>query len=102
MIITGGFNVFSREVENALLQNSKIKDAAVFGCPDDEWGEVVVAAIVTEPNYELSASEAINDCRKYIASYKKPREVLFIEEIPRNNSGKIDKNELKRLWSKGN
>ncbi|HER26549.1 MAG TPA: AMP-dependent synthetase [Rhodospirillales bacterium] len=98
MIISGGFNVYSREVEEALFAQADIKETAVIGLPDAEWGEIVCAFVVRQPGSELDASTVIDHCRDLIAGYKKPRVVEFIETLPRNNSGKVDKAELQLIF----
>lgn len=96
MIITGGFNVFAREVEDALQQNPDVVEAAVTGMPDSEWGEIVVAAVVTRPGVSPAPDAVAAGCRDYIAGYKTPRKVVFVEALPRNVAGKVNKEELKR------
>lgn len=93
MIISGGFNVYAREVEDALFRLPGVADAAVFGLPDDRWGEVVVAAIVARPGH----SPDLTGLGELIAGYKKPRRMLRLEELPRNLAGKVDKGALKAL-----
>lgn len=95
MIITGGFNVFAREVEDALQQNPEVIEAAVTGLPDPEWGEIVVAGVVLRPGAAPDADAIAAGCRDYIAGYKKPRRVVFMEALPRNVAGKVNKTELK-------
>jgi acyl-CoA synthetase (AMP-forming)/AMP-acid ligase II len=96
MIVTGGFNVYAREVEDALLQNSDVSDAAVVGRPDNEWGEVIVAALVMRDGTDVPVYEIKESCRPYMAGYKIPREIVFVDNIPRNASGKTDKFLLKK------
>jgi len=96
MIVTGGFNVYAREVEDALLQNSDVSDAAVVGRPDNEWGEVIVAALVMRDGTDVPVDEIKESCRPYMAGYKIPREIVFVDNIPRNASGKTDKFLLKK------
>jgi acyl-CoA synthetase (AMP-forming)/AMP-acid ligase II len=93
MIITGGMNVYPAEVEAVLEQHPGIYEAAVFGIPSREWGEAVHATVVSRPGASLSADEVISFSREHLASYKTPRSVSFIDELPRTGSGKI----LKRL-----
>lgn len=93
MIISGGFNVYAREVEDALFRLPGVADAAVFGIPDPQWGEVVVAAIVPRPG-AVQDLAALGDL---IAGYKKPRRVLTLDELPRNLAGKVDKGALRAL-----
>ncbi len=95
MIITGGENVYSIEVENALYENPKILEAAVFGVPDERWGESVRAAVVLRPGEEADEEEVIAHCRSRLASFKAPRTVVFLSELPRTGSGKISKQTLR-------
>jgi long-chain acyl-CoA synthetase len=89
MIISGGFNVYPREVEAALEQHPDILECAVFGVPHDEWGEAVTAAVVTGPDAALSVDQIIEFCRAHVARYKVPKSVEFHEELPRNTAGKL-------------
>ena len=94
MIISGGFNIYAREVENTLQSHPAVQEAAVFGVPDNEWGEAVAAAIILKPGMNLSAGEVISHCRERLAAYKKPRHVYFVPEFPRSTLGKIQKQKL--------
>jgi acyl-CoA synthetase (AMP-forming)/AMP-acid ligase II len=93
MILTGGENVYPREVEEVLYQHPAVADAAVIGAPDPKWGEKVVAVICRRS--DVSGDELIAFCRERIASYKKPRHVVFVDALPRNASGKVLKRELR-------
>jgi acyl-CoA synthetase (AMP-forming)/AMP-acid ligase II len=95
MIISGGENVYSREVEEVLYQHPAVVDAAVIGTPDDTWGEVVTAVIVPVPGSTLTADEIVTFARDHLGGYKRPRRVEFVEELPRNASGKALKRELR-------
>jgi acyl-CoA synthetase (AMP-forming)/AMP-acid ligase II len=95
MIITGGENVYSIEVENVLYMNPKVLEAAVFGVPDEKWGEVVRAAVVLKPGKTATSDEIIDSCRDRIAAFKLPRKVEFLDELPRTGSGKISKKLLR-------
>lgn len=97
MIISGGENIFSLEIENVLLRNEKIMEAAVVGVPDDQWGEVVKAYIVLRPSVTMSKDEVVNFCQEHLASYKKPRYVEFVDALPKNSLGKILKKDLRKL-----
>jgi acyl-CoA synthetase (AMP-forming)/AMP-acid ligase II len=99
MIISGGENIYSWEVEEALRSHAAVAEAAVIGVPDPEWGESVKAFVVTR--MEVTADDLIAHCRTAIASYKKPRTVEFVEALPRLFNGKIDKKALRApFWSK--
>lgn len=96
MIITGGENVYSAEVEAVLYKHPKIYEAAVVGVPDEKWGERVKAFIVLMPGEKSSDSEIMEFCKEHIASYKKPTVVEFVEDLPRTASGKVMKSELRK------
>jgi len=96
MIITGGENVYSREVENTLLLHPAVLDCAVIGIPDDRWGESVHAVVVKRKNATVTEKDLIDHCRNHIASYKKPKTIDFANELPRLASGKIDKVSLRK------
>jgi fatty-acyl-CoA synthase len=91
MIISGGENVYPTEVEAILAQHPDVKDVAVVGCPDEKWGERVVAAVVLRYGSNLSGPELIDWSKDRLAGFKRPRHVLFLEphEMPRNATGKI-------------
>lgn len=95
MIITGGENVYSVEVENVLGTHPKIADVAVIGSPDEEWGEIVTAVVACKPYEKILLDELENFCRQHLSSYKIPRKVLFVEALPRNTSGKLMKYKLR-------
>ena len=95
MIKTGGENVYSTEVEMALKQLPYIEDAAVFGVPDEHWGERVVAVVVRKSN--ISEETVKNDLKKFLASYKVPKNIIFLKWIPKTQVGKVSKSELRRI-----
>ena len=97
MIISGGENIYSREVEDTLMSHPAVHEAAVTGTPDPEWGESVKAWIVLRPGYEADAPTLIEHCRSLIASYKKPRTIAFTPDLPRLFNGKVDKKALRQL-----
>ena len=98
MIISGGENIYSREVEEALATHPAVHDVAVIGVKDDYWGETVLAIIVLVPGQAPSEAELIEHCRTQIASYKKPKSVVFVDDLPRLPSGKINKVILRQLY----
>jgi long-chain acyl-CoA synthetase len=102
MIVTGGENVYSGEVEAVIYQHPAISEVAVFGIPDPRWGEVVMACVVLKPAMALGVDELIAHCRRALANYKVPRRIEFVQtELPKNGSGKILKRLLRdRFWSK--
>ncbi len=95
MIITGGENVYSTEVEHALGAHPAVLEAAVFGVSDPEWGEAVRAAVVLKTGASASAEELVAHCRTLIAGYKVPRAIEFRPELPKTGTGKIAKNVLR-------
>ena len=93
MIISGGSNIYPREVEEVLLKHAQVREVSVIGRPDREWGEVVVAYVVGEaPPAELDAL-----CLGAIARFKRPKDYVFVDALPKNNYGKILKTELRAL-----
>jgi acyl-CoA synthetase (AMP-forming)/AMP-acid ligase II len=96
LIISGGFNVYPREVEEVLLTHPDVADAAVLGLPHPDFGEQVVAAVELRPDRDPPAAEALVElCRDQLASYKKPRQLFFVESLPRNVLGKVQKHVLR-------
>jgi acyl-CoA synthetase (AMP-forming)/AMP-acid ligase II len=95
MIVTGGENVYSTEVENVLYMHPKVLEAAVFGVPDEKWGEAVTAAVVLKQDETATAAEIIEFCKEYQASYKAPKSIVFLDELPKTGSGKITKKVLR-------
>jgi acyl-CoA synthetase (AMP-forming)/AMP-acid ligase II len=101
MIISGGENIYSIEVENVLYQHPKVLEAAVFGVPDEKWGEAVKAAVVMKDNETATEGEIIHFCKENQASYKAPKSVDFLKELPKTGSGKIYKKGLREpYWNK--
>lgn len=99
MIISGGENVYSTEVENVLYAHPAVLEAAVFGIPDDILGEAVTAAVVLKPGAEATARELISFCKEKIAAFKAPKSVKFVDELPRTGSGKIYKQALRERYA---
>ena len=100
MVLTGGYNVYCKEVEQALAQHPDVADAAVIGVPDPVYGEAVAAFIELRPGAELTAEAVGAHCAGLLAGYKKPREVYFLKAMPRNTLGKVLKDELRRFFYK--
>jgi acyl-CoA synthetase (AMP-forming)/AMP-acid ligase II len=98
VIITGGENVYSTEVEAALYEHPAVLEAAVFALPDERWGETVVAAVVLRPGLSADAGELSDWCRARLAGYKIPRRVFFLDALPRTGSGKISKRLLRENY----
>ena len=101
MIISGGENVYPAEVENAIHSHPKVADVAVIGVPDAKWGEAVKACVVLKPGEELGEAEIIAHARAHIAGYKCPKSVDFLEDLPRNASGKVLRRELRTPYWQG-
>lgn len=99
MIITGGENVYSVEVENVLYKHPAVLEAAVIGVPDQKWGEAVKAIVVLKDGHSVTEEELIRFCKDRMAHYKAPKSVDFVDELPKTGSGKIYKKGLKdRYW----
>ena len=98
LIISGGYNVYPPEVELALAAHSAVETSAVIGCPDTEWGERVVALVVLRAGAVASETEMIAFCRQRLAAYKAPKCIVFVDALPRNAMGKVQKTELRRLY----
>jgi acyl-CoA synthetase (AMP-forming)/AMP-acid ligase II len=96
LIVTGGENVYSVEVERALCQHPAVAAAAVVGAPDEKWGERIVAHVVPNRGEAISAAELIAHCRNLIAAYKVPKQVVIVESLPTTASGKIQKALLRK------
>lgn len=96
VIITGGSNVYPREVEEALLSHPAVREVAVVGIPDRKWGESVRAYVVVVPGCEPEATELIAHCRRQLASFKKPKSVVFVDQLPKSPNGKILKRMLRQ------
>lgn len=95
MVISGGVNIYPREIEDLLHAHPAILDAAVIGVPDPEWGETLRAFVVLRDGHALSEQEVIDFCRAGLADFKRPRKVTFVRELPRNPTGKVLKRELR-------
>jgi long-chain acyl-CoA synthetase len=101
MIVTGGENVYSGEVEAVIYQHPAVRETAVFGIPDPQWGELVMACVVLKPDATVGVDELIAHCRRFLAGYKIPRRIeLSPGELPKSGSGKILKKALReRFWA---
>ena len=95
VVISGGSNIYPREVEEVLLAHPGLAEACVVGQPDAEWGEVVVAFVVTVPGTSVSAEALDAHCLERIARFKRPKRYLFVESLPKNSYGKVLKRELR-------
>jgi long-chain acyl-CoA synthetase len=100
MIISGGENIYSKEVEDVINSHQAILESSVIGVEDPKWGESVKAIVVLKPSEKLTAEELIDYCKRNMASYKKPKFVEFVDSLPRNPSGKVIKAELREKYGK--
>ncbi len=95
MVITGGSNVYPREIEEVLYRHDAIKEAAVFGIPDPHWGERVVAAVVLHNDVQVSEAQLIDYCCDHLARFKKPSQICFVKNLPKSGYGKILKRAIR-------
>jgi len=100
LIVSGGSNIYPREVEEVLLAHPAVAEASVVGKPDREWGEVVVAFVVARGKAP-SVDELDRLCIDHIARFKRPREYRFVERLPKNHYGKVVKTELRKELERG-
>jgi acyl-CoA synthetase (AMP-forming)/AMP-acid ligase II len=100
MVKSGGANIYPREVEEVILQHPAVQEVTVIGVPDPVWGESVKAIVVLNPNKQASEEEIIDFCKDYLASYKKPKSVEFVDSLPKSAYGKVLKRELReKYWA---
>ena len=97
MIISGGSNIYPREIEEVLLRHPGVVEASVIGRPHPDWGEEVVAFVVAQPGASVAVAELDRLCLDHIARFKRPRDWRFVEALPKNNYGKVLKTELRRM-----
>ena len=99
LIITGGYNVYPKEIENVLESHEAVKESAVIGLPDEEFGEQVAAAVVLRDGHDgIAPEELVEHCRARLAAYKSPRRIAIVPELPRNAMGKIQKNRIPGIF----
>ena len=101
MIISGGENIYSPEIERVLAEHPSVMEVAIIGVPDDRWGETVKAVVSLKPDTEATEDELIAYCREHLAHYKCPKSVDIIEALPRNPTGKILKRDLRKPYWEG-
>ena len=99
IIKTGGFKVSALEIEEVIRQHPVVTDCAVVGVPNEDWGELVAVAIIKEPYGEFDPEDLIGWVKNYLAPYKTPRELKLVSELPRNAMGKVQKEQVKLLFS---
>ena len=100
MIISGGENIYPREIEEVFYQHPFVKEVAVIGIPDPYWVERVHAVVVLKEGASLNSDELIDFCKKRIARYKAPKSIEFVESLPKTPSGKILKREIReKYWA---
>jgi acyl-CoA synthetase (AMP-forming)/AMP-acid ligase II len=98
MIVSGGFNIFPAEIENAISTIDGVAEVAVVGVPDPRWGESVRAVIAVRPGFVVTSADVEQACLDQIATYKRPRSVEFVDELPKTGSGKIKRQEIRRRY----
>ncbi len=101
LIISGGENVYPREIEEVIVQHPAVREVAVIGVPDPVWGESIKAVVSLAPDSELTEMELIDFCTSHIARYKRPKSIDFVGQLPKNNYGKILKRELRAKYWEG-
>ena len=98
MVITGGLNVYPKEIERFIDDLPEVRESAVIGVPHADFGEGVVAVVVPESIGDVSESDIIEACRKDLANFKVPKRVVFVDELPRNTMAKVQKNVLRDTY----
>jgi fatty-acyl-CoA synthase/long-chain acyl-CoA synthetase len=98
LIISGGVNIYPAEIEACLADHPAVHDAAVIGVPDDHWGEAVKALVVLRPGTSATERELLDWCRERVADYKRPRSVDFVDELPRDQTGKLFKRQIREPY----
>jgi fatty-acyl-CoA synthase len=96
LVISGGFNVSSREVEDVIYQLDGVLECAVVGAPNRDWGEVTVATIVRGRDSDVDEARVIAHCKHRLAGFKVPQRIVFLDELPKNSIGKILKREIRK------
>ena len=101
MIISGGENIYPREVEEVIARHPAVREVVVIGIPDPQWGEAIKAVVSLREDCSVTADQLIAFCKDHIASYKKPKSVDFVDELPKNSYGKLLKRELRAKYWRG-
>ena len=99
LIITGGYNVYPKEIEDVLNDVVGVVESAVFGVPDADFGEAIIAALVLDPEVSLDIAKVTNAVKDKLARFKHPRSYKLVDELPRNTMGKVQKNVLRNLYT---
>jgi len=100
MIVTGGFNVYPREVENVISTLAGVREVAVVGAPSEKWGEQVTAFVTITDGHQLTEADVIAYCREHLGGYKVPKQVHFLADLPKSGAGKVAKRQLSdQLWA---
>lgn len=100
LIISGGSNIYPREVEEVLLRHSAVAEVSVVGLRDREWGEIVVAFVVGKEGEKIETGDLDALCTRELARFKRPKQYRFIDALPKNNYGKVLKTELRLHFAK--
>lgn len=100
MIISGGENVYSTEVESVLYEHPAVLEAAVVGVPDETWIEAIKAVVVLREGHSATEKDLIDFCRAHLSAYKVPKSVDFVKALPKGGTGKILKHELRQRYGK--
>jgi acyl-CoA synthetase (AMP-forming)/AMP-acid ligase II len=98
MIVSGGFNIFPAEIENAIAMLDGVAEVAVVGVPDPRWGESVKAVVAVRDGSQVTAEDVFDVCLRNIAGYKRPRSVDFVQQLPKTGSGKIKRQEIRQMY----
>ena len=101
LIISGGENISSIEVEGVIYQHPAVLECAIIAMPDEQWGEIPLAAVVGKPGHQLTEAAVIEFCRERLAHFKAPKKVEFFDVLPRTATGKVKKNELREKYWEG-
>lgn len=99
-IISGGTNIYPKEIEDVIASHPAVREVIAFGVPDREWGESVAVAIVTEPATSVSEADIVALCRQHLAAFKKPKHIRFVDALPQNAYGKVLRRDLRELFSR--
>jgi acyl-CoA synthetase (AMP-forming)/AMP-acid ligase II len=100
IIVSGAENIYPKEVEDLIITHPGVKEVAVIGIPDEIWRESVCAVVVPREGYQVSEPEIIEFCAQNLSGYKKPKKIVFMENLPKNAAGKVTKNILREpFWA---